>query len=72
MPLQRLVLSFYAYKQRILLPAVKVYGNYILIALKVLNVDGTVQQCLYQVMLFITTYFAAQLLWHFEGLHKNA
>ena len=40
MPLQRLVLSFYAYKQRILLPAVRVYGNYILRALKVLNVDA--------------------------------
>ena len=40
MPLQRLVLSFYAYKQRILLPAVRVYGNYILMALKVLKVDG--------------------------------
>ena len=40
MPLEGLVLPFYAYKQRVLLPAVRVYGNYILIALKVLNVDG--------------------------------
>ena len=41
MPLEGLVLSFYAYtEQRVLLLAVRVYGNYILIALKVLNVDG--------------------------------